>query len=57
MIIQLLTSPGCHTCADVEQIIKEALPIFLNLRLEEINLTTPEGQKIIQRYGIMSSNS
>lgn len=53
--IQFLTMPGCHNCAAAKKIFDEILPDFSNVEVQEINMTTPEGQELIQKYSIMSS--
>jgi glutaredoxin len=47
--------PGCHSCAEVKKIIEEIKPDFPDLEVEEIDMITPEGQQMVQKYGIMSS--
>ena len=53
--LQFLTMSDCHVCTQVKKIIEEVKPDFPDLEIEEIDMTTPEGQKMIQKYGIMSS--
>ena len=53
--IQFLTMPGCHNCAAVKKIFDEIMPDFSNVEVEEIDMTTSEGQELVQKYGIMSS--
>ncbi len=53
--IQFLTMPGCHNCAAAKKIFDEILPDFPNVEVQEIDMTTPEGQELIQKYSIMSS--
>lgn len=55
MKLQFLTMPDCHTCAEVKKILDEVLPQFPDVKLEEIDITSEEGQKMIQKYSIMSS--
>ncbi len=55
MKLQFLTMPDCHTCAKVKKIIEEIKPDFPDLEIEEIDITSEEGQKMVQKYGIMSS--
>ncbi len=53
--IQFLTMPGCHNCAEAKKIFDEIMPNFPNVEVEEIDMTTPEGQELVQKYSIMSS--
>lgn len=53
--IQFLTMPGCHNCAAVKKIFDEIIPDFPNVEVEEIDMMTPEGQELVQKYGIMAS--
>lgn len=53
--LQFLTMSGCHTCAEVKKTIEEIKPDFPDLEIEEVDITTPEGQKMVQKYSIMSS--
>lgn len=55
MKLQFLTMLDCHTCAEVKKILDEVLPQFPDVKLEEIDITSEEGQKMIQKYSIMSS--
>lgn len=55
MKLQFLTMPDCHTCAKVKKIIEEVKPDFPDLEVEEIDITTPKGQEMVQKYSIMSS--
>ncbi len=53
--IQFLTMVGCHNCAAVKKIFDEITPDFSNVKVEEIDITSEEGQKLVQKYGIMAS--
>ncbi len=54
--IQFLTMPGCHNCEAVKKIFDELMPDFSDkVEVEEIDMTTPEGQGLVQKYSIMSS--
>lgn len=55
MKLQFLTMIDCHTCAGVKKIIEEIRPDFSDLEIEEIDIASPGGQKLVQKYGIMSS--
>lgn len=53
--LQFLTMPGCHICTEVKKILEEIKLNFPNLKIEEIDMTTPKGQKLVQKYMIMTS--
>jgi glutaredoxin len=54
--IQFLTMVGCHNCAEVKKIFDEVIPDFKDkVEVEEIDITTPEGQELVQKYGVMAS--
>ena len=53
--IQFLTMPDCHNCAAAKRIFSDIMPDFPNVEVKEIDIAKPEGQKLVQKYGIMSS--
>jgi len=54
--IQFLTMVGCHYCKEVKKIFDEIMPEFKDkVELEEIDMTAPEGQELVQKYGVMAS--
>lgn len=53
--IQFLTMTGCHSCAAAKKIFDEILPDFSDVKVDEIDIATPKGQKLVQEYGIMAS--
>ncbi|GMR18972.1 MAG: MJ0307 family thioredoxin [Patescibacteria group bacterium] len=53
--VQFLTMVGCHNCEEAKKILEEILPDFPDVKVEEIDMTTPEGQELVQKYGIMAS--
>lgn len=55
MKLQFITMPGCHTCAKVKKTIEEIKPNFPDLEIEEVDMTAPEGQEMVQKHSIMSS--
>lgn len=46
---------GCHNCEAAKKIFDEILPDFPDIAVEEIDITTPQGQELVQKYGIMQS--
>ena len=55
MKIQFLTMPGCHNCELAKKILDEIMPDFPSMEIEEIDMMTPKGQELVQKYGVMSS--
>ena len=53
--IQFLTMIGCHNCAAAKKIFDEIMPNFPKVEIKEIDIAKPEGQKLVQKFGIMSS--
>ncbi len=53
--IQFLTMVGCHNCEAAKKIFDEVLPDFSNIEVDEIDITTDEGQQLVQKYGVMAS--
>ncbi len=53
--IQFLTMVGCHSCETVKKIFDEVMPDFPEVEVLEIDIATPEGQELVQKYGIMAS--
>ena len=51
----LVTKEGCVHCAQAKEILKKIQPEYPELVVEEIDMTTPQGQELISKYGIMSS--
>ncbi|MEK7649465.1 MAG: thioredoxin family protein [Patescibacteria group bacterium] len=51
-----VTSPGCSHCAAAKKILEgEIRPQFPDVDIQYIDVLTPEGQKMVGDYGIMSS--
>lgn len=53
--LTLVTREGCVHCAQTKEILKKIKPEYPELAVEEIDMTTPKGQELISKYGIMSS--
>lgn len=53
--IKFVTVPGCHECAKAKQIFEELKPQYPEMQITEINVTSPEGMALVQKYGILSS--
>lgn len=53
--MQIVTSPGCECCEDVKNYIKDVQKDFPDLEVEIIEVTTPKGQELVQKYTILSA--
>jgi glutaredoxin len=54
--IQFLTMVGCHNCAAAKKIFDEIMPEFKDkVEVKEIDIASPEGQELVQKYSIMAS--
>ena len=53
--MQIVTSPGCECCEDVKNYIKDVQKDFPELKVEIIDVTTPQGQELAQKYTILAS--
>lgn len=53
--LQFLTMPDCHICEEVKEVLAEIKPDFPGLEIKEIDMTTPEGLEMVQKYSIMTS--
>lgn len=53
MKLQFLTMADCIDCQKGKKIIEEIKPDFPGLEIEEINMTTSEGQEMVQKYQII----
>ena len=51
----LVTREGCVHCAQTKELLKKIQPEYTDLVVEEIDMTTPQGQELISKFGIMSS--
>ena len=55
MKLELLTSEGCIHCHEVKKYLSEIKPQFPDLEVKEVDMISPEGQEMIQKYMIMAS--
>ena len=53
--IQFLTMVGCHNCAEAKRIFDEIMPAYPNVKIEEIDIASEKGQKLVQKYVVMAS--
>lgn len=53
--VTLIRPEGCAHCAAVKDVLEKLKSDYPDLALEEIEATSPEGQSLIQKHGILSS--
>lgn len=53
--VTLIRPSGCQHCVQVKGTLEKLKTDYPDLVLEEIEATTPEGQELIIKYGILSS--
>ena len=56
VILEELSSPGCHICKIFEEFWHSSIESqFPNVRYRNISVTTPEGIEMVGKYGIFAS--
>ena len=53
--VTLIRPPGCSHCVAVKATLENMKADYPDLTIEEIDMTTPEGQELVQKYNILSS--
>ncbi|PIT96616.1 thioredoxin [Candidatus Campbellbacteria bacterium CG10_big_fil_rev_8_21_14_0_10_35_52] len=53
--VTLIRPTGCQHCIAVKTTLEKMKGDYLELTIEEIDMTTPEGQALVQKYNILSS--
>lgn len=53
--VTLIRPLGCAHCAAVKATLEKMKNDYPGLTVEEIDMTTPEGQALVQKYNILSS--
>lgn len=53
--VTLIRPSGCMHCVQVKGTLEKLKTDYPDLMIEEIEVTTPEGQSLIQKHGILSS--
>jgi len=53
--VTLIRPAGCHHCVAVKATLEKMKADYPELAIEEIDMVAPEGQAMVQRYGILSS--
>lgn len=53
--VQELSSPGCHICREFEKFWESIKKDWPEVEYKKIDVTTPEGQELVQKYMIFAS--
>lgn len=53
--VTLISSPGCHHCLVVKETLEKMKKEYPELFIEEIDMTTEQGQTLVQKHGILTS--
>jgi len=53
--IQFVTVENCYHCAKAKEIFEELKPQYPEMKIEEIDVTTPEGMELVSKYEIFQS--
>ncbi len=53
--VTLIRPPGCTHCAAVKTTLEKMKADYPELVIEEIDMTTLEGQRVVQKHNILSS--
>ncbi|MBI4117837.1 MAG: thioredoxin family protein [Parcubacteria group bacterium] len=53
--VTLIHPPGCQHCIAVKATLEKMKKDYPELAIEEIDMITPEGQALVQKYDILSS--
>ncbi len=55
IVLEELTSPGCHNCAAFKEFWEEKKGDWPNVQFKEVSIVDPEGQEMVQKYQIFAS--
>ena len=55
ILVQELSSPGCHICHEFELFWQSIAKDWPNVEYKKTDITTPEGQELIHKYMIFAS--
>ncbi len=53
--IKFLTMVGCHNCEAAKKIFDEIIPEYPNVEVNEIDITSTEGQELVAKYAVLAS--
>ena len=55
IVVEELSSPGCHICMEFEQFWHSIEKEWPNVTYKKLDVTTPEGQEMVSKYMIFAS--
>ena len=55
IILEELSSPGCHNCAAFKEFWEGEQANWPNVKFTEVSLVDPAGQEMVQKYQIFAS--
>ena len=55
IILQELSSPGCHDCKVFEEFWHSVESQFPNVQYQNISVVSPEGMEMVSKYMILAS--
>ena len=55
VVLEELSSPGCHNCAAFKEMWEIEQANWPNVKFREVSLLDPEGQEMVQKYQIFAS--
>jgi alkyl hydroperoxide reductase subunit AhpF len=55
IILEELSSPGCHNCAAFKEMWEEIKGNWPNVTFKEVSIVDPIGQELVQKHQIMAS--
>jgi glutaredoxin len=53
--VTLVGTRGCPACVIVKRMLENIKPSYPDLEIEEVEATSPAGEDLIRRYGILAS--
>lgn len=55
VVLEELTSPGCHNCAAFKEFWDAEKEHWPNVKFTEVSITDPAGQELVQKHQIFAS--
>ena len=55
VVVEELSSPGCHICKHFEEFWRSIEKDWPNVQYRNVNVITPEGQELASKHMIMAS--
>ena len=55
VVVESLSSPGCHNCKVFEEFWHSVESGYPNVKYRNVSVTTPEGMEMVSKYSIFTS--